>query len=219
MDGRAVEKAGALAAADAEITVDDQALKYVSRGALKLAPAIDAFGYEVSSRVCLDIGASTGGFTDLLLQRGAGRVYAVDVGKGQLAPTLMDDPRVIPMENTDARALDAASIPSPVEAIVADVSFISLAKALPAAMALAAPGCWLLALVKPQFEAGPDAVGKGGIVRDEATRQAAVENVRSWFERQPGWIVDGVNASTVAGSDGNQEYLLGARYVPSNCST
>ena len=216
VDGRVAEKAGTLAAADADITVDDQALKYVSRGALKLAPALDAFGYDVKSRTCLDIGASTGGFTDLLLERGADRVYAVDVGKGQLASKLVDDPRVISLESTDARALDTTAVPCGVDAIVADVSFISLTKALPASLTLAASGCWLVALIKPQFEAGRDAVGKGGIVRDDAARQAAVASVRSWLERQPGWIVDGVNASSIAGSDGNQEFLLGARYEPSS---
>ena len=184
--------------------------RLVSRGALKLAAALDHFRFAVDGIVALDLGASTGGFTQVLLGRGAARVYAVDVGHGQLHPGLARDPRVVSLEGCDARALDAAPIPDAVGAIVADVSFISLIKALPPALALARPGTWLVALVKPQFEAGRAAVGKGGIVRDAAVRERAVAAVRDWLTEQPGWQVIGVMPSPIAGGSGNREFLLGA---------
>lgn len=212
-------KPGLQVAAGVDVTIDDDALPYVSRGGLKLAPALDTFGYDPFGRTCLDVGASTGGFTDILLQRGATRVYAVDVGRSQLALGLASDPRVMSLEGTDVRALDRYLVPAAITAIVADVSFISLTKALPPALALASPGAWLVALVKPQFEAGRDAVGKGGIVRDSAAREAAVEKVRSWLAGQPAWQVDGLIPSSVTGSGGNQEYLLGATYAVSSLST
>jgi 23S rRNA (cytidine1920-2'-O)/16S rRNA (cytidine1409-2'-O)-methyltransferase len=165
---------------------------------------------SASRRSALDIGASTGGFTQVLLARGATRVYAVDVGHGQLAPRLASDPRVVSLERCDARRLDRALVPEPVGAIVADVSFISLAKALPVPLSLAGPGAWLVALIKPQFEVGPAAVGKGGVVRDPAARQQAVQTVRGWMAGQPGWRVCDVVPSPIAGGSGNEEFLLGA---------
>jgi len=184
--------------------------RIVSRGALKLAAALDHFRLAARGIVALDIGASTGGFTQVLLERGAARVYAVDVGHGQLHPRLAQDPRVVCLEGCDARSLDATLVPDPIDAIVADLSFISLTKALPAALALARPGTWLAALVKPQFEAGRAAVGKGGIVRDAAARKRAVAAVRNWLAAQPGWRMLDVIPSPIAGGSGNREFLLGA---------
>jgi len=147
----------------------------------------------------------------VLLRQGARHVYAVDVGQGQLHESLRNDPRVTPLEKTDARTLDARLIADPVDAVVADVSFISLRKALPAALALATPGAWLVALVKPQFEVGRDGIGKGGIVRDDALRLRALGDICAWLRDEIGWHVDGTMPSPVAGGDGNQEYLVGAR--------
>ncbi|MGV1014626.1 MAG: TlyA family RNA methyltransferase [Methyloceanibacter sp.] len=210
--GIVATKPGAPVAPDAVLSVREDAAPYVSRGGLKLEAALDAFSLDPAGRVALDLGASTGGFTDVLLARGAAKIYAVDVGRGQLHDTLRADPRVMPLEGTDARALDAAVIGEPAGAIVADVSFISLTLALPAALSLATPGAWLVALIKPQFEAGREAVGKGGIVRDEAARQAAVQRVRDFVAGLPGWSVLGVVPSPIQGGSGNQEFLLGALF-------
>jgi len=184
----------------------------VSRGAAKLAAALEAFDFDAVGRTALDIGASTGGFTETLLARGAAKVYAVDVGHGQLHARLRADPRVVSLEGCEARTLDAAMIPEPVSAIVADVSFISLTKALPAALALAAPGAWLVALIKPQFEVGPKHVGKGGIVRDAAARQSAVDDVAGWLSAIGRWRIVGTIPSPIRGGSGNEEFLLGAIY-------
>lgn len=197
-------------AAETEIMVAGGSVHYVSRGALKLIAGLDAFDFDPAGRVAIDIGASTGGFTQVLLERGAARVYAVDVGHGQLDELLARNPRVVMLESMDARNLTADAVPEPVGALVADLSFISLTKALPAALALAAPDAWLVALVKPQFEAGRDAVGKGGIVRDPVQRQSAVECVTAWIGALPGWRLAGVVESPISGGDGNKEYLLGA---------
>lgn len=185
---------------------------YVSRGAVKLETGLDAFGFDATDRVALDVGASTGGFTEVLLARGARKVYAVDVGHGQLHEKIRSEPRVVSLERCDARSLTREEIPEPVQAIVADVSFISLAKALPAPLVLASPGAWLVALIKPQFEAGPQAIGKGGIVRDPNVREAAAAGVSDWLAAQRGWRVTGVVASPIEGGSGNQEFLLGARF-------
>jgi len=182
----------------------------VSRGATKLEAALDAFECDPDGRIALDIGASTGGFTEVLLVRGAKRVYAVDVGHGQLHQQLKDDPRVVSLEGCDARSLSTETIPEQPNAIVADVSFISLTKALGATLKLAAPGAWLLALVKPQFEVGPDRIGKGGIVREISAHQDAVAQVRAWIAAQPGWRVLGVIPSPIKGGSGNEEFLLHA---------
>jgi len=205
-------KPGIQVAADAELAVSPGACAYVSRGGLKLAAALDAFGFDPRGRVALDIGASTGGFTDVLIARGAAKIYAVDVGGDQLHATLRADPRVIAMEGTDARALDRQVIREEVTAIVADVSFIGLHLALPAALGLAAPGAWLVALIKPQFEAGRAAVGKGGIVRDRTDREKAVAKVRAFIEGEAGWTVVGEIASPIRGDSGNEEFLIGARH-------
>ena len=183
---------------------------YVSRGALKLAAALEAFDLSPAGHVALDIGASTGGFTEVLLARGAAKVYAVDVGQAQLHDRLRADPRVVPLQQTDARHLDRTTILEPPGAITADVSFISLTKVLPAALACAAPDAWLVALVKPQFEAGRAAVGKGGIVRSEQDRARAVAEVRQFLEGE-GWPVFGVIPSPITGGSGNVAFLIGAR--------
>ncbi len=183
---------------------------YVSRGALKLAAALDAFALSPRDRVCLDIGASTGGFTEVLLERGARHVHAIDVGHGQFHPTLAADPRVTLREGVNARDLGRGDVADDVEAIVADVSFISLKVALPAALGLARSGAWLVALVKPQFEAGRAALGKGGVVRDEETRLASVRSIVEWLGSQ-GWPPLGSIESPIAGGSGNREYLVAAR--------
>lgn len=212
--GKVEKRAGVNLPADADISVAEDWSGYVSRGGLKLAAALDAFGFDPLGRVALDIGASTGGFTQQLLRRGAKQVYAVDVGNGQLHPDIAGDPRVVNLENTDARRLDDALVPEPPGAVTADVSFISLVKALPAGLALAAPDAWLVALVKPQFEVGRDGIGKGGIVRSEALREAALETVAEFIGAQAGWRVEGALPSPIDGQSGNIEYLLGARYAP-----
>jgi 23S rRNA (cytidine1920-2'-O)/16S rRNA (cytidine1409-2'-O)-methyltransferase len=212
--GKVEKRAGVNLPAGVDIAVTEDWSGYVSRGSLKLAAALDTFGFDPLGQVALDIGASTGGFTQMLLRRGARRVYAVDVGAGQLHPDIAGDPRVVNLENTDARRLDGTLIPEPPGAITADVSFISLAKAMPAALALAAPGTWLVALVKPQFEVGREGIAKGGIVRSEALRHEAVEAVAGFFRAQAGWRVEGTLQSPIEGQSGNMEYLLGARHAP-----
>jgi 23S rRNA (cytidine1920-2'-O)/16S rRNA (cytidine1409-2'-O)-methyltransferase len=177
---------------------------------LKLIAALDYFRFPVAGVVALDVGASTGGFTEVLLARGAARVYAVDVGHGQLHARVASDARVVSLEGRDARQLDDMLVSEPVGAIVADVSFISLMKALPVPLTFARAGAWLVALIKPQFEAGRAAVGKRGIVRDPAARQRAVALVRFWVAAQPGWRVLDVIPSPIAGGSGNEEFLLGA---------
>jgi 23S rRNA (cytidine1920-2'-O)/16S rRNA (cytidine1409-2'-O)-methyltransferase len=209
--GVAALKPGALVSADASLAVSPDASSHVSRAALKLEAALDSFGFEAEGRVALDIGASTGGFTEVLLARGAAKVYAVDVGRDQLHAKLRADPRVVVLEGTDARSLDATIVKGPVEAVVADVSFISLTQALPAPLSLAAQGAWLIALVKPQFEAGRKAVGKGGIVRSAADREKAVTRVWEFLESE-GWRVLGVIPSPILGRGGNAEFLIGARH-------
>jgi 23S rRNA (cytidine1920-2'-O)/16S rRNA (cytidine1409-2'-O)-methyltransferase len=208
-DGRPVLKASEAVEEGAEIAAV-AAHPWVGRGALKLAHALDLWPVAVDGRVVLDVGASTGGFTEVALSRGAARVYAVDVGRGQLHPKLAADPRVMSLEATDARNLTRALIPQPPDLIVSDVSFIGLAKALPAALSLAADGADLVTLVKPQFEVGPERVGKGGLVKDEAARVGALEGVRRFLE-DAGWAVQAAADSPIEGGDGNREYLLWAR--------
>jgi 23S rRNA (cytidine1920-2'-O)/16S rRNA (cytidine1409-2'-O)-methyltransferase len=208
--GAVARKPGGQVAESTSIAVAGAGPAQVSRGALKLAAALEHFQFAASGVVALDVGASTGGFTEVLLSAGAARVYAVDVGRGQLDSRLGRDERFFSMEGCDARRLDRLLIPEPIGAVVVDVSFISLTKALPAALALVKSGGWLVALVKPQFEAGRAAVGKGGIVRDADARQRAVETVRTWISAQPGWRVLDVIPSPITGGSGNQEFLLGA---------
>jgi 23S rRNA (cytidine1920-2'-O)/16S rRNA (cytidine1409-2'-O)-methyltransferase len=186
----------------------ERAHPFVSRGALKLAAALNRFELSPRGLVCLDLGASTGGFSEVLLMQGARRIYAVDVGHGQFDPKIAGDKRVVSMERVNARELKP--LPEAPQAIVADLSFISLKLALPPALAMAATGAWLVALVKPQFEAGREHIGKGGIVRGEAARDAALTGVATWLSGMDGWQVLGTMDSPVKGGDGNREFLLAA---------
>lgn len=183
---------------------------FVSRGGVKLKAALDHFALSPRSRVCVDLGASTGGFTQVLLEGGATQVYALDVGRGQMDETLARDPRVIRRDGINARDLSAADVPASIGAITADLSFISLELALPSALALAAPGAWLVALVKPQFEVGRTLIGKGGVVRDREAREAALAKIANFVAAQRSWHVLGHIESPIMGGDGNAEYLLAA---------
>jgi len=207
---RRVEKPGARLKPDAPLAVRGRPHPYVSRGGVKLAHALDAFAIDPAGLVCLDLGASTGGFTDVLLRRGAAKVHAVDVGHGQFDWKLRNDARVVLHERTNARSLAREQVPEPIDLIVCDVSFIGLEIALPAALALAAPGGFLIALIKPQFEVGKGRVGKGGIVRDPALHDEVCARVRAWLDARPGWRVVGIIPSPITGADGNVEFLIAA---------
>ncbi|HKP35073.1 MAG TPA: TlyA family RNA methyltransferase [Sphingomicrobium sp.] len=207
---RKLAKAGELLAEDAPLEVRGKDHPWVSRGGIKLDHALTHFGFDVTAAVALDVGSSTGGFTDVLLSRGATKVYAVDVGTNQLAWKLRQDPRVVVHEQTNARNLDGAIIPEPVDIIVCDASFIGLAKVLEAPLKLARVGAKLVALIKPQFEAGREEVGKGGVVRDPAVHQRVCEEAAAWVRSQ-GWNVLGVVPSPITGPEGNVEFLLGAQ--------
>lgn len=206
VDGQRVDKAGALVGPDAEIEVRGRS-PYVSRGGEKLAHALEHFGVTITGRVCIDVGASTGGFTDCLLQRGAARVYAVDVGTGQLDARLRKDPRVVVMEQTNARSLDPRVFAERPSLAVIDVSFISLEKILPAVFGVLAPRSETITLVKPQYEAGRSAVGKGGVVRDPALHRSVVQRLARYCVLR-GWHVLGVTASPLRGPKGNHEFFL-----------
>ena len=206
-----LDKAGQQVADDMALELRGQPHPYVSRGGLKLAAALDAFAIDVQGRIGLDIGASTGGFTDVLLQRGAAKIYAVDVGHGQLAWKLRQDARVAVREKTNIRHIGRAEIADPIDVLVCDVSFIGLQTALPAALALAAPGAHVVALIKPQFEVGKRLVGKGGIVRDPLLHREVCDRIAAWLAGQPGWTVLGVVPSPIDGADGNREFLIAAR--------
>lgn len=183
---------------------------YVSRGGLKLAAALDAFDVDPAQRVCLDLGASTGGFSDVLLRRGAAKVYAVDVGTGQMHQSLRGEARLVNLEATHARNLTRNLIPEAIDLVVCDVSFISLRKALPPALALCAAAADVVALIKPQFELGPEKIGKGGIVRaDDEDLAGLCDDIRHWFEAA-GWAPRGVIDSPIRGGDGNREFLIAA---------
>jgi 23S rRNA (cytidine1920-2'-O)/16S rRNA (cytidine1409-2'-O)-methyltransferase len=205
-----VGKPGQLLPADLPLTVRGQDHPWVSRGGLKLAHGLDVFGLDPAGRVCLDIGASTGGFTDVLLSRGAARVHAVDVGHGQLAWRLRTEPRVAVHERVNARYLTEAAIGERVLALVCDASFIGLRTLLPAPLALCDPGSWAVALIKPQFEAGPDRVGKGGVVRDPAVHREVCKVISAWWSGLPGWCVLGIADSPITGPEGNREFLIAA---------
>ncbi len=207
VNGQKVDKAGALVPADADIRILGDQLPYVSRGGLKLEAALTHFDVSVQGRIALDIGASTGGFTDCLLQRGCRKVYAVDVGYGQMAWKLRQDPRVVLIERTNIRQIEPGIIPERADIAVIDVSFISLEKVIPAVVRLLRPGASVIALIKPQFEVGRDRVGKGGIVRDDAAREEAKERIAAFFAAQ-GFLVRGVIPSPITGQDGNVEFLL-----------
>jgi len=209
---RKIAKAGDLLAEDAPLEVRGKDHPWVSRGGIKLDHGLTHFGFDVTGAVALDVGSSTGGFTDVLLSRGAAKVYAVDVGTNQLAWKLRQDPRVVVHEQTNARTLHFNLIPEPVDVIVCDASFIGLAKVLEAPLKLAKPGAKLVALVKPQFEAGRAEVGKGGVVRDEEVRRRVCDRAAEWVASQ-GWRVLGVTESPITGPEGNVEYLLGATKI------
>jgi 23S rRNA (cytidine1920-2'-O)/16S rRNA (cytidine1409-2'-O)-methyltransferase len=204
-----VGKAGDMLSEDAALTVKSRDHPWVSRGGIKLDHGLSHFGFDVAGAVALDVGSSTGGFTDVLLSRGASKVYAVDVGTNQLAWKLRSDPRVVVHEQTNARELTTTIIPEPVDIVVCDASFISLAKVLDRALDLAKPGAKLVALVKPQFEAGREEVGKGGVVRDPAVHNRVCDDAADWV-RSKGWRVLGVEKSPITGPEGNVEFLLGA---------
>lgn len=208
-----VDKAGQTVAEDAPITLKGRDHPWVSRGGLKLAHALAHFALDVTGLVAMDVGSSTGGFTDVLLANGAARVYAVDSGTNQLAWKLRTDPRVIVHEQTSARILTADHVPEPIGIIVCDASFISLAKVLERPLTFAADGALLVALIKPQFEAGRADVGKGGVVRDRAVHARVCADVQSWLEGLPGWDVLGITESPITGPEGNVEFLIAARYT------
>ena len=208
---RRIDKPGEQLAADSALALKERDHPWVSRGGVKLAHALDHFAIEVGDHVALDIGASTGGFIEVLLSRGARRVYAVDVGHGQLAWKLRQDPRVVVLERLNARYLTRSDVPEPVDIITCDASFIGLATVLPAPLALAAERAQLVALIKPQFEAGPAHVGKGGVVRDPEVHREVCERAAAWVAAQPLWSVVGIVESPILGPEGNREFLLYAR--------
>ena len=205
-----IAKPGDTLAEDAPLEVRGKDHPWVSRGGIKLDHALSYFGLDVTGAIALDVGSSTGGFTDVLLTRGAEKVYAVDVGTNQLAWKLRQDDRVVVHEQTNARTLDRSIIPEPVDIIVCDASFIGLAKVLEAPLKLARPGAKLVALIKPQFEAGREEVGKGGVVRDPVVHDRVCAQARAWVESQ-GWAVLGITPSPITGPEGNVEFLLGAQ--------
>ncbi len=205
-----IDKPGAPVAADTALEVRAPDHPYVSRGGVKLAHGLDHFGIDPAGLACLDVGASTGGFTQVLLMRGAAKVYAVDVGHGQLAWELRNDEKVVVLERTNARHLTHDQVPVPVDLITCDVSFIGLETVLPAPLALAAPGARLVALIKPQFEVGKGRVGKGGVVRATALHEEVCGRIEAWLEALPGWRVMGVTTSPIKGAQGNVEFLIAA---------
>jgi 23S rRNA (cytidine1920-2'-O)/16S rRNA (cytidine1409-2'-O)-methyltransferase len=209
---RRLDKAGLRLADDAPLYVKARDHPYVSRGGLKLEHGLRHFRIDANGRTALDVGASTGGFTDVLLSQGAAKVFAVDVGHGQLAWKLREDARVVVLERVNARYLTAEQIPEPVDLIVCDASFIGLEIVLPASLALAAPHAELVALIKPQFEVGRGRVGRGGVVRDPELHTEVCARIEKWLGQQPGWQVLGITESPIRGPDGNIEFLIGARH-------
>ena len=206
---RKIAKAGDQLPAEAAITLKGRDHPWVSRGGIKLAHALDQWGWDVADAVAIDVGASTGGFTDVLLSKGAARIYAVDSGTNQLAWKLRQDPRVVVLEQTNARYLTTDQVPEPIDLVVCDASFIGLSKVLAAPLALAKDDARLVALIKPQFEAGPQEVGKGGVVRDPSVHQRVCQEVRDWLD-SIGWNVLGLIESPITGPEGNIEFLIGA---------
>jgi len=208
---RRLDKPGTVLPEGAQVEVKGRDHPWVSRGGLKLVHALDHFSIDPAGAVALDIGASTGGFTDVLLARGAARVYAVDVGYGQIAAKLRTDPRVVLLERVNARNLTRTQIPEPIDLVVCDASFIGLEVVLQAPLALAAERARLAALIKPQFEVGKGKVGKGGVVRDPELRREVCDRIVAWLDKQAGWRVEGLLESPILGADGNQEFLVYAR--------
>ena len=211
---RRIEKPGDTVPVDTEIAVRLPDHPWVSRGGLKLVHALDHFAIDPAGATALDIGASTGGFTDVLLAHGAAKVTAVDVGHGQLAWRLRNDARVVVLEKTNARTLTAEQVPEPVDLIVCDASFIGLEVVLPAPLALATKTATLVALIKPQFEVGKAQVGKKGVVRDSALHKQVCDRIEAWIESLPGWHVLGITESPITGPQGNKEFLIAARREP-----
>jgi 23S rRNA (cytidine1920-2'-O)/16S rRNA (cytidine1409-2'-O)-methyltransferase len=208
---RRLDKPGQQVSPDLPLELRLPEVPFVSRGGIKLARGLDAFAIDPSGAIALDVGASTGGFTDVLLRRGAARVYAVDVGHGQLDWSLRQDPRVVVLERTNARHLTRSEVPELLDLVVCDASFISLRLVLPPALELARPNAFLVALIKPQFEVGKGEVGKGGVVRDPALHAAVCEASGRWLEDEQGWSVIGIVESPMLGPKGNREFLIGAR--------
>lgn len=208
---RKLDKAGLPISEDMALEVRGQDHPWVSRGGLKLAKALEEFGLSTQDCICMDVGASTGGFTDVMLHNGATKVYAVDVGHGQLAWKLRSDERVIVLEKTNARYLNPELIPDSLEFIACDASFIGLQTVLPAAMALAKPGAFLVSLIKPQFEVARGDVGQGGVVRDPALHEEVCFKIKSWLDSLPDWHVIGLTESPIKGPEGNIEFLIGAQ--------
>ena len=206
-----ISKPGQTLKEDAPLEVKGRDHPWVSRGGLKLDHALKQFEIDLTGKVVLDVGASTGGFTDVALHHGAAKVYAVDVGHGQLAWSLRQDERVVVLEKTNARHLTDTQVPEPVDAVVCDASFIGLRTVLPASLALAAPGAILIALIKPQFEVGKAQVGKGGVVRHPALHQEVCETILHWLAEEAGWEVLGLTESPITGPEGNKEFLVAAR--------
>lgn len=210
-DTKRIAKAGDQIQLEAPLHVKGQDHPWVSRGGLKLAKGIEAYGLSAQGCIAADVGASTGGFTDVLLAQGAAKVYAIDVGHGQLAWKLRQDDRVVVLEKTNARHLTPAQIPDPLDIVVCDASFIGLETVLPAALALTKPLAWCVALIKPQFEVGPGLVGKGGVVRDAALHEQVCQRIDAWFASLPDWQVLGIVESPILGPEGNKEFLIAAR--------
>lgn len=212
-----LSKAGQMVKEDIALSIRGEDHPWVSRGGLKLVRAIEAFAIDPKGFVAIDVGASTGGFTDVLLTHGAARIYAVDVGHGQLAWKLRQNPAVVVLERTNARTLTAEQIPEPADIVVCDASFIGLELVLPAALSLTRPGAWAVALIKPQFEVGKGRVGKGGVVRDPALHEEVCTRIQNWFSSLPGWHVEGIVESPIKGPEGNIEFLIAARRL--SCPT
>jgi len=208
-DTRLLDKAGRQVGEDIPLELKGQDHPWVSRGGLKLAKGLEFFGIDPQGLTCLDVGASTGGFTDVLISGGAAKVYAVDVGHGQLAWKVRQNPDVVVLERTNARHLTVEQIPDPLDLIVCDASFIGLETILPAALSLVASKANLIALIKPQFEVGKGRVGKGGVVRDPELHKEVCDKIKVWLESQPGWSVLGVTESPIQGPEGNREFLIG----------
>ena len=215
VDGKPATKASQMVSALVALSINDPAAGYVSRAALKLIGGLDHFGFDPKGRVAVDIGASTGGFCQVLLERGAAAVYGIDVGHDQMHPSLLDNPKLHSLEGVNARHLDRTHVPDPFSALVSDVSFISLRLALPAALEMAEPGAFAVLLVKPQFEVGKKGIGKGGLVRDPAEGERTAQDIARWLsgDEDPachGWQIRELIPSPILGGDGNKEYLLGA---------
>ncbi|EKE78796.1 TlyA family RNA methyltransferase [Oceanibaculum indicum] len=210
-DTKRLDKPGTALPEDAPLELKGQDHPWVSRGGLKLQHGLDHFGIDPTGMTCLDVGASTGGFTDVLLSRGAARIYAVDVGHGQLAWKLRQDDRVVVLERTNARHLTAEQVPDAIDLVVCDASFIGLELVLARPLELASANAFLVALIKPQFEVGKERVGKGGVVRDPALHEEVCQRIADWLSAQPGWNVLGIEPSPILGPEGNREFLIAGR--------